>query len=215
MNLALFGGTFDPVHSGHLAAARAALDSFQLDQILFVPASIPPHKPSGQLTFFEHRYAMVALACDGEQKFVPSLLESPEASSRQPNFAINTVHRIATSLTISDHLFFLIGVDAFWDIPQWYKWQEFLDSCNIIVAGRPGFSIEKIEQILPAELRRGPVTADCIPLRRTNIHLLASVHSDISSSAIRQKAAAGEPLSGLIPSAVESYIRKTNLYGPE
>ena len=215
MNLALFGGTFDPVHSGHLAAARSAVDSFHLDQILFVPANVPPHKPSGQLTLFAHRYAMVALACDGEPRFVPSLLESPEASSGQPNFAINTVRRVMASLTASDRLFYLIGADAFLDIPQWYKWQELLDACDFIVASRPGFAIEKIEQILPQELRIGPAATDCIPLRRTKIHLLASVHSDVSSSAIRRMAAAGEPLSGLIPLAVENYIRKAKLYGPE
>jgi len=215
VNLALFGGTYDPVHSGHLAAARSAMDYFSLDQILFVPAGAPPHKPKGQLTSFAHRYAMVALACDGEPRFVPSLLEAPEVSSGQPNYAINTVHRIAASLTAADHLFYLLGADAFLDVPHWYKWQELLEACDFIVASRPGFAIEQITQILPEELRSGPALVDCIPLRRTKIHLLASVHSDASSSAIRRLAAAGELLSGWTPLAVENYICKTKLYGIE
>jgi nicotinate-nucleotide adenylyltransferase len=211
VNIALFGGTFDPVHSGHLAAAQAAQQAFALDQVLLIPARLPPHKQGRPLTPFLHRYAMVALACAGHHGFVPSLLEAGEGQD-EPNYSIVTVGKVAAQLGRQDRLYFLVGADAFLEIGEWKDSARLLDSCDFIIVSRPGFSIEKIAEVLPAGLRAGDGTADSIPLRRTRLHLLTTVHFDISSSAIRRLASQGKSLCGLVPDAVGDYIQKLGLF---
>src|SRR6267154_2356467 len=116
MNIGLFGGTFDPIHRGHLALARAARAGCKLSRILFVPANVPPHKQAQPLSAFAHRHAMIALATAQEKDFVPSLLEAPEdlksgsrakekTGARKPNYTIDTVKRLKQSLKKSDQLF--------------------------------------------------------------------------------------------------------------
>ena len=220
MNIALFGGTFDPVHCGHLAAARAAQAAFGLDQIQFIPALHPPHKRGRPLTAFAHRYAMVALACAGEPGLVPSLLESGNDHPAEPNYSIITVRKVAAQLPPSDRLYYLIGADAFLEIGQWKESVALLDSCDFIIVSRPGFVIEPIAEVIPRELwpagSRGPNSgANTVELRRTRLHLLTTVEADISASDIRRKAAQGETLCGLVPDAVREYIRKAALYHDE
>src|SRR5215475_12366380 len=118
MKIALFGGTFDPVHLGHLAVARAAADKFDLARIYFAPADLPPHKLKRKLTDFQHRFAMLALATAEDKRFVPSLLDAPAGA---PNYSVETVRRLKSSLAKSDKLYFLIGMDAFADIATWRR----------------------------------------------------------------------------------------------
>jgi nicotinate-nucleotide adenylyltransferase len=216
VNEALFGGTFDPVHCGHLSAARAAAQAFALERIYFVPASLPPHKLDRPITAFAHRYAMVALACAGAPQFVPSLLEAPPEPSdkgrREPNYSIVTVRRVAAALTPSDRLYFLTGTDAFLDLPHWREWTALLDACDFIIVSRPGFSIAEISKVIPPELRAGPGTETSVPLRRSTLHLLSTVEADVSSSEIRRRTAEGKPLAGLVPDAVADYIQKMGLF---
>ncbi len=216
MKIALFGGAFDPVHSGHLAAAQAAQQAFGLDHVLFVPARLPPHKRGRPLTPFLHRYAMVALACAGSPALVPSLLEAGPEGSTEPNYSIVTVRKLTEGLRPEDRLFFLIGADAFLYIREWKEPVALLDSCDFIIVNRPGFSMAKIAEVVPEGLRAVPETPEAsqhvIPLRRTFLHLLTTVTSDISSSAIRQLARQNQSLSGLVPGAVEDYIHKVGLY---
>src|SRR5271169_6810597 len=133
MNIGFFGGSFDPIHRGHLALAEAAASRHSLRQVLFVPANVPPHKQKHPLTAFIHRYAMVAIATQDGKQFVPSLLEAPEATAelhsagqlRAPvpprvNYSIDTVRRLKRTLKKSDRLFFLIGIDAFRDVAKWH-----------------------------------------------------------------------------------------------
>ena len=131
MNIGLFGGTFDPIHKGHLALAQAARERCDLGRILFVATNLPPHKTSQPVASYFHRYAMTVLATNGEKAFVPSLLEAPGefilhdkkgargSVASAPNYSIDTIHRLRQSLKKSDRLFFLIGVDAFKDIAKW------------------------------------------------------------------------------------------------
>src|ERR1039457_601155 len=102
MNIALFGGTFDPIHRGHVVVARVAAAKFQLKQVWFIPADIPPHKQKTPITAYYHRYAMVSLALAGEKEFVPSLLEAPDfghdGGARLPSYSIDTVRRVKKSL---------------------------------------------------------------------------------------------------------------------
>ena len=123
MKVGLFGGTFDPVHLGHMAVARAAAGKFDLGRIYFAPADLPPHKQKRRLTDFQHRFAMLALATVDDPRFVPSLLD---AHTGQPNYSLDTVRRLKSTLKKIDKLYFLIGIDAFKDISTWHKPVELL-----------------------------------------------------------------------------------------
>ncbi|HUI82728.1 MAG TPA: nicotinate (nicotinamide) nucleotide adenylyltransferase [Candidatus Binatia bacterium] len=225
MNIALFGGTFDPVHRGHVVVARAAVASFGLKQVWFVPADIPPHRQQTPIISFYHRYAMVSLALAGEKAFVPSLLEAPDpdgsGKERRPNYSIETVRRVKKSLGRSDHLYFLIGMDAFRDIAKWYKAEELLAECEFIVAARPGFSLADVGSSLPEKLRppasvsklfRGQKIAGPLVLPRATLHMLPETHENISATQIRAAAQRGGALKRLVPDAVADYIQKEGLY---
>jgi nicotinate-nucleotide adenylyltransferase len=180
MNIGFFGGSFDPIHRGHISLARAAAERYGLRQVLFVTANVPPHKQELPVTPFLHRYAMVALATQDEKQFVPSLEEAPEAAvdrtmnvarrmkaglrpsglprgavPPQPgaNYTIDTVRRVKATLKKSDRLFLLIGVDAFRDIAQWREARALLGECEFVVASRPGYSLRDVAEALPEELR--------------------------------------------------------------
>jgi nicotinate-nucleotide adenylyltransferase len=230
MNIGLFGGTFDPIHRGHLALARAAREGCKLSRILFVPANVPPHKQAQPLTAFAHRYAMIALATAQEKDFVPSLLEAREdfesagrgkEKAERPNYTIDTVKRLKPSLKKADRLFLLIGIDAFADIAKWHQAEALFRECEFVVASRPGFSLADIANALPASLRpRQEVTRPFhkqaargdLVLRGVTLHLLDEVYQPISSTAIRQAATAGKPLARFVDPAVADYIKKMGLY---
>ena len=215
MNIALFGGTFDPVHSGHLVAARAAQAAFSLDQVHFVPARVPPHKRERHLTAFAHRYAMVALACAGMPDFIPSLLDAGEEEPAAPSYSITTVRKMRALLSPRDRLHYLIGVDAFLDIGQWNECVALLDAAEFIVVSRPGFSIARVAEVIPPELHASAMSDHTIELRDTRVHLLTTVEADISSSEIRSLAAREQSICGLVPDTVAGYVRKLNLYQNE
>jgi nicotinate-nucleotide adenylyltransferase len=227
MNIGLFGGTFDPVHRGHLALARAALEQYKLHRIHFVAANVPPHKQRQPLSPFVHRFAMLALATAEEKAFVPSLLEAPEdavpirKSQEKPNYTIDTVRRLKQSFKASDKLFLLIGMDAFADISQWYQPEALFRECEFVVASRPGYSLADVANALPESLRPRPevtrpfqkqaATGDLV-LKGATIHLIADLKQPASATAIRQAAAAGKPLGRFVDAAVAEYIRKMGLY---
>lgn len=228
MNIGLFGGTFDPVHRGHLAMARVALEQYRLNRIYFVPANIPPHKQKQPLTPFIHRFAMVALATAEEKAFVPSLLESGEETvqnrkdrQEKPNYSIDTIRRLKRGLKPNDKLFFLIGMDAFADISKWHQADALFRECEFVVASRPGYSLADVANALPESLRPRPEatkpfhkqapTGDLV-LTGATIHLMGDLHQPASATAIRQAAAAGKPLSRFVDAPVAEYIRKMGLY---
>ena len=227
MNIGLFGGTFDPVHKGHIALARAAIERCKLHYVLFVPAHIPPHKQQRPLAPYAHRFAMLALATTVDKCFVPSLLEAPEdgAAGRRdkekPNYTIETVRRLKQSLKASDRLFLLIGMDAFADITKWHQTEALFKECAFIVAGRPGYSLADVANALPEKLRpRAEVTrpfqkqAACgdLVLPGVTIHLLEDLHQPASATAIREAAAGGKALGRFLDPSVADYIKKTGLY---
>jgi nicotinate-nucleotide adenylyltransferase len=212
VRIAFFGGTFDPIHNGHLRAAEAAARRFRLDRVLFVPSGNPPHKTPNHLTPFAHRLNMVTLACAGRARFVPSLVESPRADGR-PHYSIETVRRLRRSLGARDNLYFLIGIDAFQDLPQWKDYRRLLELVDFIVVSRPGYSDSMIADTLPRELRGTQQgRRHAIPLRRSTLHILRGLYVPASSSAIRRAVEAGRRVSGLVPPLVEEYIRKEGLY---
>jgi nicotinate-nucleotide adenylyltransferase len=230
MNIGLFGGTFDPIHRGHLALARAAREICNLSRILFVPANIPPHKQHQPLSPFAHRYAMTALATAQDKDFAPSLLEGPEdfessprkeKSAQKPNYTIDTVKRLKQSFKKADRLFLLIGVDAFADIAKWHQAEALFRECEFVVASRPGFSLADVANALPESLRprqevtrpfhKQAATGDLV-LSGVTIHLLDDVYQPVSSTSIREAAAAGKPLARFVEPAVAEYIKKVGLY---
>ena len=161
MNVALFGGTFDPIHRGHLAVAKAAQREYGIKQVLFVPSGAPPHKSGQTLTPFIHRYAMVAMATAGEEGLVASLLESPEALGDNPAYSIDTVRRVRAGLKRNDRLFFIIGIDAFLDLAKWREPVALLRETEFIVASRPGYSLGDIGDALPAGLASARAGETC------------------------------------------------------
>jgi nicotinate-nucleotide adenylyltransferase len=234
MNIGLFGGTFDPIHKGHLALALAARERYGLGKIYFVPTNLPPHKATQPTASYFHRYAMVTLAASGEKAFIPSLLESPAGVALQdkknaggalaaaPNYSIDTVRKLQQQMKRNDHLFFLIGIDAFRDIAKWRESQALFAECEFIVASRPGFSLADVADALPEDLRprdsvtkpftRQPSRGDLV-LPGVTLHLMDDVHQNISATSIRQAIAGRRPIRKFVPESVEEYIKKEGLYG--
>ena len=202
MNVAIFGGTFDPVHRGHLAVARAAQRACKLDRIYFVPANVPPHKQRQPITAFEHRYAMLSIALRGEERFVPSLMESrrqlPVASRQKPNYSIDTVRRFKKTLAPNDKLFFIVGIDMFETIGTWHKPKELMREAEFIVVSRPGYKISSHTTQSSTEGAR--------------IHSIENVAEDVSSSDLRAALASGRVSRKWLDEAVVEYIRKEHLY---
>jgi len=214
-SIALFGGSFDPVHSGHLAVARAAQRRFRLDEIHFVPSGRPPHKSKRKLAPFPHRYAMVALACAGNPRFIASLAEAgADYSGHRVFYSIDTVRHFREHVCRSgDRLFFLVGVDAFLEIWTWKNYKALLESCDFIVASRPGFSLGVLRRAVPPGLLGpGPVGRGTIPLRHSSVQLLDSVSSRVSATEIRRRCRRGLSIHGLVPARVEQYILKQAVY---
>jgi nicotinate-nucleotide adenylyltransferase len=236
MNVGLFGGSFDPIHHGHVALARAAKERYQLGRICFVPANVPPHKQRQPLASYFHRYAMVVLATMGEKAFLPSLLEAPgvvagggtssksrrtDDGSSGANYSIDTVRRLKASLKKIDRLFFLIGIDAFADIAQWREPEALFRECEFIVASRPGYSLADVANALPEKLRparavsqpfaKQPARGDLV-LNGATVHLLENVHQPVSATAIREAVAAKKPLRKFVEAGVQEYIKKEGLY---
>jgi len=196
VNVAIFGGTFDPVHNAHVEVARAARKEYFLDRILFVLASEPPHKTGRFVADYEHRYEMVRIACQEHPAFEPSRLEAP-GRDRGRNYSIQTIRRVADRLTTHDRLFFLIGADAFSEIATWYHWRTLIREIEFIVVNRPGYVVD--EAAVPPGVR---------------VHLLRSVNNPISSSEIRRRLASSQSVRGLMPPLVARYITKNKLYRP-
>jgi nicotinate-nucleotide adenylyltransferase len=233
MNIGLFGGTFDPIHKGHLALALSARERCGLGRIYFVPTNVPPHKAAQPVASYFHRYSMTALATQSEKAFLPSLLEAPgefilhdKKSARgsvasAPNYSIDTIRRLKQSLNKSDRIFFLIGVDAFQEIAKWREAEALFAECAFVVASRPGFSLADIATALPEKLRpraeatkpfsKQPAKGDLV-LPGVTLHLLDDVHQKISATDIRAALRAKRPVGRLVPESVEEYIKKEGLY---
>lgn len=187
MRLAIFGGTFDPIHTAHLTVAREAARKFSLARVLFVPASHPPHKGGATSAGYQDRYRMVELACRGEPRFEASPLEAGDRVS----YSMSTIEKTRTMLASQDELFFLIGADAFAEIQTWYRWQEVVRQVDFIVVTRPGHTY-----LVPPGAR---------------VHTLETVALPVSSSELRARLAAGESPEE-IPPPVLAYIRERGLY---
>jgi len=214
--IALFGGSFDPIHVGHLAVAHAAQRRFDLDEVYFIPSGRPPHKHRHNLAPFPHRFAMVALACAENPRFVQSLAEAgSDLSGRQVFYSIDTVRHFGQRFRRhGDHLYFILGADSFLEIPTWKEYEALLGSCDFIAASRPGFRTDMLRLVIPPELlgRTPALDPRAIALRRTCVYLLDTVRSGVSATEIRRRLQRGQSIHGLVPARVEEYICKQALY---
>jgi nicotinate-nucleotide adenylyltransferase len=222
MRIAFFGGTFDPPHCGHLAIARAAIKRLALDQVLIAPVGTQPLKGGSAHSSYEDRLAMVRLAVATEPKLVASDMDAP-LPGEQPNFTFDTLQRLQSKLQPSDSLFFLLGADSFLTLKRWHRCAELLLSCDFIVAGRPGFSLQQINSSLPegvkstGEHREPAYTRFSLAGpsgQSTTLYVLPDLDKDISATEIRAALAEGAEQQTLLPAAVADYIRVHSLYRP-
>jgi nicotinate-nucleotide adenylyltransferase len=223
-NIALYGGSFDPVHLGHLAVARAAAERFELARVYFVPADVQPLKTQQRVTNFYHRHAMLALALEDEPRFLPSLLEAPEivrATGRPASYTVDTVARMRSRMQAGTRLYFLIGMDAFAYVAKWRSAVELLRAVEFIVASRPGFPLSEVARALPGELRpdeagaRRLMESGSLETNGARLHLLPEVNESVSATEIREAARRGSGLERLVPPGVAEYINKLKIYGEE
>ena len=184
MRLALFGGTFDPIHNAHLTVAREAAGQFQLDQVWFIPAAHPPHKSDHTGATYDDRFHMTQLACQEDPRFVASRLEAGESKS----YSVDTVERVRA---LGEQPYFIIGADAFAEIASWHRWQDLIRMTEFIVVTRPGH-----QYATPPGAR---------------VHRLETVALPVSSSEIRKKLAEGQ-IPDELPPAVGRYIAEHGLY---
>jgi nicotinate-nucleotide adenylyltransferase len=189
------GGTLDPTHYGHLLVAEEARKAWGLERVVWVPAGDPPHKQGEQRASQEHRYAMAVLATAGNPHFTVSRLE---LERQGPSYSFDTLEHFQREQPEAE-LFFIIGADAVLELLTWHRHADLIRKYRFIAATRPGYDLARLRQVLPASY-----------LER--IELLSVPALDVSSTGIRQRAAAGESLRYLVPAAVEDYIAKHGLY---
>ncbi len=199
LTLGLMGGTFDPIHIGHLVTAEEARQQFGLDHVIFIPAGVPPHKDARYISLAEHRYIMTMLAVVDNPYFTVSRLE---IDRRQPSYTIDTVQNILQIYNYQVRLYFITGADAILDIIAWKDCERLLDSCYFIAASRPGYSFGKLKDVLAS------VSSRMIK----KVHLLEIPAMAVSSTFIRSRVASGKTIKYLTPDAVEQYIYKNRLY---
>jgi nicotinate-nucleotide adenylyltransferase len=228
MRIAFFGGSFDPPHRGHLAVARAAASRLALDRVLMAPVALQPLKGNGSQASFEDRLAMVALATEGDPRLAASDLDAPRADQR-PNYTLDTLVKLRSSLPKDDTLFCLLGADALLSFRHWHRAAELLLFCDFIVAGRPGFALNEITALLPAGIRQLGCSrqAEFVrfqlgvahgggegtnPRRRTALYLLTGLDEDVSATEIRSALAGGSQTQTVLAAAVANYIRAHGLY---
>ncbi len=218
----LYGGTFDPVHGGHIAVARSLLELFALDEVLFIPAYVAPHKRMGarRPTSPLHRYAMLTLATQDELRLKISTIEL-DAPERP--YTVETLARLRTELGARARLYFVMGADSWADITSWREWERLLTLTDQIVMTRPGYALATTHVTADVRCRvvdlRGQtgveVTAALALADEPHIYFTDAVFAEVSATAIRQvaRAAAAETdTSWAVPPSVADYIKKYRIY---
>ena len=193
------GGTFDPIHNGHLVTAEAVRDSLSLDEVLFIPSARPPHKRDREIISTEHRLAMTILATCFNKHFRVSTIE---INRQGYSYAVDTLDTLKNDYEVGTEFYFILGADAALELSTWHNAQELIGKCQFVVATREGteFNIETVENDFKI---------------KGHIKKIDTPKIEISSTEIRNKVANGRSIRYLVPDSVESYIKKEKLYSKE
>lgn len=194
----IVGGTFDPIHVGHLAAAREVQEALGLDKVRFIPSARPPHRPDSPGASGYHRLQMARLAVADMPGWEVSDLELAREGKSYTYDTLTTIGREGLSPL---QIFFITGADAFAEIGTWYRYPDVLTLANFVVVDRPGTALASLRQRLPEDTAR------------SNVILLEANTPAVSATDIRGRVARGESIDGLVPPAVSAYIKKNSLYG--
>ena len=189
------GGTFDPIHHGHLVTAEAALWAFGLDEVVFVPTGQPWMKADREVTSAEHRYLMTVIATASNPRFSVSRIE---VERRGPTYTVDTLQELRRQAEDEVELFFITGADAMLEIFHWKDPEEVLARAHLIAATRPGYDLTRFETEAPTA--------------HPNVSVMHIPALAISSTDIRRRVEEGEPIRYLVPEGVQTYIEKASLY---
>jgi len=198
MKIGILGGTFDPVHNGHLAIAEEARAYLNLNEVLFLPAGQPWMKADRSISPAQHRVAMLALALQSRPGFKYSTME---IEHQGPSYSVNSIAELQAEAAVPSDWYFILGWDNLSKVPLWKEPQKLIEMCFLVAVPRPGFdrpNIKKLEAALPG------ISQKVILMNKPRLH--------VSATDIRSKIAQGLPISGLVPEAVEKYIRENGLY---
>ena len=197
--IGIMGGTFNPIHKGHLALAKSAMEEFVLAKVIFIPAGMPPHKKPGEVIDKEHRYNMVKLAIKQIPKFSISRIE---VDRKGISYAVDTFNELKKIYGEKTKLFYIMGLDSINEILEWRKPLELFKLCEFIVSTRPGSRIRTFKRLVKFP-----------PLQKEvdKIHLM-ELKENISASEIRERLKSGKSVKGLLPRVVENYIKRNRLY---
>lgn len=199
MTLGVLGGTFDPIHLGHIAAAEAAQRALQLQSIVLIPSRIAPHRTEPATASAADRLAMAALVATGRPGWSASRIEIEREGLSYTYDTLTALGRPSTQV------FFITGADAFAEIATWSRYPAVLDLANFVVVSRPGITLDSLREQVPSAFKRRPDT-------QTRVILVEADTPAVSSTDIRRRVRAGESLSGMVPDAVADYIRTHRLY---
>ena len=213
MGIGIMGGTFNPIHFGHLRAAEEVAESLQLQQVIFIPAAKPPHKSEVGLVSFDHRWQMMELATAGNPLFVLSDLEHQRPGI---SYSVETLTQLAKDRGGREEHYFILGLDAFLELPTWKRYRELFSLCHFVVVARPGFTPEALATMLNTQVSDGysfdfEVQGYLHP-SLNNVYYREVTLLDISSSTIRRLLAEGGTVRYLLPKKVEEYIQQHGLY---
>jgi nicotinate-nucleotide adenylyltransferase len=198
MKLGVFGGTFDPVHNGHLAVADEVISRLSMDQVLFVPAGQPYLKAAGPISPAEHRVNMVRLAIADRPNCEVSTMEIERVG---PTYTRDTIAELRARMGSGDELFFILSWSSLNELPRWKEPGRIIELCRLVAVPRPGYPRPDLEALDKST-----------PGLKERVIVLEGPQVDISASDIRERVGKGLPISGLVPEVVEGYIREKGLY---
>ncbi|MGE5485326.1 MAG: nicotinate-nucleotide adenylyltransferase [Ignavibacteriales bacterium] len=198
IRLGVMGGTFDPIHYGHLLAADEVRTGFGLDRVLFIPSGHPPHKQGKKITDGLHRYTMAVLATVDHPQFSVSTIELDRPGL---SYSVDTVSALKAGLPEDSELVFITGADAITEILSWKDAERLLSLCDFVAVTRPGYTMSGIDRL---KEHLGSLAA--------RVHVFPITGFAISSSDIRERVRTGRPIRYLVPAAVEEYIHKMGFY---
>jgi nicotinate-nucleotide adenylyltransferase len=214
--IGVLGGTFDPIHQGHVAAAAAAERALALGTILLIPSRLPPHRPERVRVSREHRLAMTTLAAADHPSWSVS---DAELNRDGPSYTFETLTELIRQGHPASQIFFIIGADAFAEIATWSRYPAVLDLAHFAIVARPGITLDSLQKRLPDLSERmttpdlfKPQASSLKPIDKTRVILIETATPDISSTEIRLRVREGESIAGLVPDSVAAYISQHRLY---